>query len=819
VNALKSFAELGEHVGRERIEPERPDTAYDRSIRRARRNVEGLAKSWGTYQFSEPYRAFVKKYCEPLEERIYQSRLDCHGNDNRDVWAALGPLNCDDIAFKLLMVVGAAGCKVQYFGGEQGWYHPLGSVLGFEGRLAIRVGAWAWELLIHHLPVRASLNGGHPEVDPTHDGVGELFENVIRLTAAHRPDLMPLPEPPIPWGQVDSGVLPSDHPIKIKLVDAHPSVEAAWREDTASGQMDEVYAAINYLQATPFEINGPILRLLQRQKAPEIPTEKPKPWQTRKLEEYYEQKQKAWEWRYMLEEAKALLLYCGTFYVPLKFDTRGRINGVCHFAYQRGDYVRSLFLLANGEPIGEEGLLWLAAHAAARADGNTWDGGDGKPSRLDLDGRVAWATKHMPRLLRIGNDILEDRDLQPNDLPGADDEPYQFAAACVEMALANGDPTYVSQLPVIFDGSCNGLQHLAYMLRAPEGLRVNLLSGANKEDVYRDVTEIVESKYPELLKWIPNPRKIFKPTGMTYSYGSRAGGWGKNKQGRSVPFGMTGQVVEELEERKLPTSWRKHAGGEWEPFGEDDYLIQSYMKQVRDEKVAAFLIHVAGLGLKPRARKRLINEYATQLHKEQEEIFPTLGAHDLAKAAYDAIEELMPCGKKMRDFLEEIAQLYADHGLQMRWPTPTGLTVWNTYYVEKKKDVSIRHPKKGRSHFKFPDGYTNIINDDKAVQSVTANFTHSADANHLHRVAQAAQAERIGMVPVHDCYACLPSQARRYNLLIREQFKRLHTEWDWPRAVLVQALHDLPVGTKLPERPPDGDLDEEGILSSFFAFS
>jgi DNA-directed RNA polymerase len=281
---------------------------------------------------------------------------------------------------------------------------------------------------------------------------------------------------------------------------------------------------------------------------------------------------------------------------------------------------------------------------------------------------------------------------------------------------------------------------------------------------------------------------------------------------------MTRQVVEELEKRKLPTSWRQHSSGEWRPFSQYDFAVLGQIKQIESEQLESFLVSVAGVEPK-RLWKRLIKEFLERLHTEREEIFPTRGAHDLAKAAYDAIETLMPCGKTMRDFLEEVAELYADHGLQMRWPTPMGLMVWNTYFHEDKEDVSVRHPGKGRIHFRFPNGYKKEIDGDQAKQSVTANFTHSADAAHLHRIALASQAEQIIMTPVHDCFACLPSRARRYNLLIREQFKRLHTEWDWPTAILVQALYDLPVGTKLPERPPNGDLDEEGILSSFFAFS
>ena len=74
------------------------------------------------------------------------------------------------------------------------------------------------------------------------------------------------------------------------------------------------------------------------------------------------------------------------FYVPLNIDFRGRIYPIPHFNFTRDDRVRGLFLFADGKPIGEEGLLWLKAHVAARADGVAWSDHTGpRLSELDFD--------------------------------------------------------------------------------------------------------------------------------------------------------------------------------------------------------------------------------------------------------------------------------------------------------------------------------------------------------------------------------------------------------------------------------------------------
>ena len=93
------------------------------------------------------------------------------------------------------------------------------------------------------------------------------------------------------------------------------------------------------------------------------------------------------------------------FWVSVTIDFRGRLYGVPHFNFSRADHVRGLFLFADGEPIGEDGLRWLKAHVAARADGNSWSLVK-KPSNLDLVARIAWTDENLELLRKIGEAVL-----------------------------------------------------------------------------------------------------------------------------------------------------------------------------------------------------------------------------------------------------------------------------------------------------------------------------------------------------------------------------------------------------------------------------
>ena len=547
---------------------------HNRGIERVLNSDQNLWEAVG-FPVTKQFRAIADKYLKPLTHLVTDALYNCHGNRDRLVRSAILSMGLseEDVALRILVAAGEAGSTAVHSFGVTAWWLPLGKALGFKGELALKVGEWAFDLLLR-LPIfGVALDDGNLALALGEDGLNEFLDATLRQSALHRPDLLPLKQPPVPWTQVDQGVFPPDHEIKLKLINSFPSVEEAWRQAIDSGQMSEALRAINYQQSIPYRINKPILALLHKQEPP-VRLPKPKPWHTRQWGLYMKAGAKAWEWNYLVGAADILSEW-GRFYVPLRFDPRGRLNSVCHFAYQRADFCRALFLFDNGEPIGPtdgDGMLYLMAHVAARADGVCWGGVVHKPSAFDLDGRKAWTEQHTDRLLRIGKDILAGTDLQPDDLPSEDDDRYQFAAACLELAQAYGNPGFTTRLPCNFDGSCNGPQHLCYIVRALEGELVNLLPSATKQDCYGEATKIVMKSCGHLLKDIPGPRKIIKPTGMTFGYGSGKGGWSQNKKGEWEAHGMTRQVLEELEDRGLPTTWIKRENGEWEPATEVDWI-------------------------------------------------------------------------------------------------------------------------------------------------------------------------------------------------------------------------------------------------------
>ena len=188
----------------------------------------------------------------------------------------------------------------------------------------------------------------------------------------------------------------------------------------------------------------------------------------------------------------------------------------------------------------------------------------------------------------------------------------------------------------------------------------------------------------------------------------------------------------------------------------------------------------------------------------------------IAHEINNSIEGMVPKAKKVRDFLEGLADMCAEKGLPLRWTTPLGLPVINRYHEPKIKIISVSL-KGRRRRVKLAVGDKPSIAKKKATNAVTANFIHSIDAALLQFVALAADREGINLVTVHDCFGATAPQAARLNAIIREEFVRLHKRHNLLAGVRETAKRDLRV-KELPPVPAIGSAEIETVLGSFHAF-
>jgi len=213
--------------------------------------------------------------------------------------------------------------------------------------------------------------------------------------------------------------------------------------------------------------------------------------------------------------ATANMLGGAKFYVPMNCDFRGRVYGIPHFNFQREDHVRALFQFAQGMQIGEDGLDWLMIHVANC-------GNFGAVRKRPWDERIAWTQSQRSMIEQTASDPLATVDWWRDA-----DEPFSFVAGCIELAAAwEAGPNYLTRLPVCFDGSCSGVQHLAMMMRDEGTARlVNLSASEEPQDIYQHITDYVIAQlkadggeHADWWLWAGIDRKLVKRPAMTFGY-------------------------------------------------------------------------------------------------------------------------------------------------------------------------------------------------------------------------------------------------------------------------------------------------------------
>ena len=658
--------------------------------------------------------------------------------------------------------------------------------------LRLQAGCWSLNQLLTILPgvfvtINESQETGGPErvLTLTSDALAYARGTIADLIRRN-PVWLPVTNKPPCWTDWDKGGT-SDKRLSLSLRvmrSYNKNTAAAVREAIRKRTMQPTLNALNALQSTAWTINNRVRDVLHAciERGIDVPglplmTDLPAPrisaaaWESRdadalrlhsqEAEKVKQQNRRNLSNRVLLIqdlETADMLVEHDRFWTPMNLDWRGRVYGVPSFNFQRDDRVRALFLFADGEPIGDEGLYWLKVHVANCGDFN-------KISKRPFEERVQWVNNNLETIERIAAEPLKELKWKEAD------KPFQFLAACLELssALANG-PTFVSRLPISFDGSCSGLQHLSAMMRDSETAKlVNLMPSAVPQDIYQTVAECVNERIKGDLKnehkrkrqlaqmclGYGIDRKLVKRNVMTYSYSSNV-------------RGMAEQLREDV---MLPLSLQN----EPHPFGNDDGFRASWY---------------------------------------------------LAQQNYAAIKGVVRLPAQAMAFLQRLARAMAYENKPLRWASPAGVPWINQYTKPQTKQVKLwLHDGLVRIRYttKIVVGELPQIEKGKAASAVAPNFVHALDAAHLLRTVNEAVAEGISSIAtVHDSFGCLPSRAARFRRLIREEFVRMYTEHDVLAEVYEQARADLsdPDAKRMPSGPPQkGSLEIEQLLDAEFAFA
>jgi hypothetical protein len=301
------------------------------------------------------------------------------------------------------------------------------------------------------------------------------------------------------------------------------------------------------------------------------------------------------------------------------------------------------------------------------------------------------------------------------------DKPFQALAAIFEWVdFLNTGFGYVSHLPVMVDGTCNGIQHLSAILRDEvAGAYVNLVPGEKPRDIYKFVAEELEADL----------RDIASIGGEE----AEDAQWWLDACGGVFPRGLTKRQVMVL------------------PYGGTKDSFYTYTREWLDENHP---VPPEGLD---EAGRELRSARVTFLAGRMWEV-----VHRVVRAGMQVMGWLQDCVKALRDI-----------DAPLRWQTPSGFAVIHFYGRNDTRKCELMVDGTRLQLTRLERGSKLSIKDQ--LKGVAPNFIHSLDAAALVLCLERCRTAGIEDISaIHDAYGTHAANMEPLSVFLREAFVEVH---------------------------------------------
>lgn len=434
------------------------------------------------------------------------------------------------------------------------------------------------------------------------------------------------------------------------------------------------------------------------------------------------------------------------FWYVWQCDFRGRFYAAtAAFSPQGPDMGKALIEFSEPKMMGERGFYWMKVHFA------NLRGHD----KVTFDDRSIYTDSYRDEILDCANDPLG----RSRHLWVDADKQYCALACIFELAVAyeEGPDNAPNRIAPAQDGSCNGLQHYAAILRDPVGaVAVNVSPSAGVADVYSAVGEVCGDKL------------------------------------RSIQLDADDENATVLE------AWKVHVGSAGLP-----------------RKLAKKPVMTLPYGSTQRSCTDSVLDYLADI---DDPLFPTgtrmRAATFLTKYLWASIGEVVTSAREAMAWIQDVARIMARANEPLLWVTPTGFPVFQKSNKIKTRRV---HTQLGGDISMSIGEFTDELDPRKQGNGAAPNYVHSMDASHLlFTILRAKDTGITSFAVIHDSFGTYACDTEALRGTIQQAFVDLYADWEPLRSFLEQQSERT--GVHLPEPPVIGDFDIRGVLSSPYFF-
>ncbi len=420
------------------------------------------------------------------------------------------------------------------------------------------------------------------------------------------------------------------------------------------------------------------------------------------------QKEEAYSNWYKEEQLRGRMLVrlqLAKYLIPQKFfyhiftcDFRGRANSACDLlSPQASDFDRGLIMFAEPRNQTLSGKYWLKVHVA-----NLFD-----QDKIPFNQRVKWVDDNMDMFRQINDDPYGTRKLWMSDKKKKNPS-FQRLAAVFDLCRTDG----MTQVAVQMDGSCNGVQHWAALMRDQTlANKVNLINTDQPQDLYQLVANNMTDNMIAVKEEDNNK-----------------GQW-------AIKFldHWKGNIDRSVVKRAVMT----------DPYGVTFYGIRRYCKTeghldwVGKDKIAGAVM-------------------------------------ELSTFIDQALRGTLIEPNKGKAWLKVTADIFSEVGKNVEWTTPCGFKVVHQYYeILTRRSVAKLFDMK-ELHFGAPDKET--IDESSVNLAISPNYIHSLDASHMWSTIKRMLDSGVTQFSmIHDSYGCPAPDVILMRAFTNEEFHKMHS--------------------------------------------
>jgi DNA-directed RNA polymerase len=603
-------------------------------------------------------------------------------------------------------------------------------------------------------------------VVPTEETAKWLADGHARC-ALMSPMAMPMVVKPLPWKSPFGGGYLTKQ-MRFPLI---KTANRNYLEDLKQVDMPMVYKAVNALQETPWSINKAILHVMKEVwdgggRLGKLPHRDPLPLPPKTFDQENPDPEELKAWKKQAakvyeENIRAASKRAGMsskLWMAEKYENIDAFYYVHNLDWRGRAYPVATFLNPQGTD-SDKALLLFAEGKALGENGARWLAIHGANTfgidKVTFDERVQWVIDHQGQILEAAMNPLDGSRWWAEA-----DSPYMFLAFCYEwLALTMHTDLGNDQEDFISHLPCS-------WDGACNGLQN--FSALLRDEVGGAAVGLVPSD---------KPSDIYSEVAKAANTLMQADA----DEGSSLGAKWAGKMTRKLSKPNTMTT----------PYGAT--------KRGMCQQIEGVFQKMRGEGLEVQADLK--------------------DCQYLADTNYRAIGKVVVAAHLAMDWLKEAARVAASNGLPVSWTTPSGLLVLQSYreQVGKRLDFDVA----GRRVQLMLKNEGDKLDGRKQAAGISPNFIHSLDAAHMMRtVAYCVDTGLTDFAMIHDSYGSHAGAAETLRDLLRRAFVDQYSG-EVLEDFKAQLAAQLPeaLAAELPELPPSGSLDLEGVMHSEYFFA